>query len=154
MNNEEIRKKIIIILNKNFTEEWVVTPVYTTNDGKEIELPQELCEIFNDIVVQAVIPYFADALIAAGIGDISDLEAKREELRLASEYYTNELNGAEKRIKKAERRALAAERALGYACWDLTKYYGAKVRQEWADLKATQYKNKAEKELAEKGKDE
>lgn len=68
MTNKE-KKAIIAILNKNFTEEWVVTPVYTTNDGKEIELPQELCEIFNDIVVQAVIPYFADALITAGYGD-------------------------------------------------------------------------------------
>lgn len=69
MTNKE-KKAIIAILNKNFTEEWVVTPVYTTNDGKEIELPQELCKIFNDIVVQAAIPYFADALIAAGYGDI------------------------------------------------------------------------------------
>lgn len=76
MTNEELKKKIVGILNKNFTEEWVVTPVYTTNDGKEIELPQELCEIFNDIVVQAVIPYFADALIAAGIGDIQDIREK------------------------------------------------------------------------------
>ena len=69
MTNKEPKKAIIAILNKNFTGEWVVTPVYTTNDGKEIELPQELCEIFNDIVVQAVIPYFADALITAGYGD-------------------------------------------------------------------------------------
>ena len=65
------REKIIDILNKNFTQEVECTPVYTTADGKEIELPQELCDIFNDIVTQAVIPYFADALIAAGIGDMS-----------------------------------------------------------------------------------
>ena len=61
------REKIIDILNKNFTQEVECTFVYTTADGKEIELPQELCDIFNDIVTQAVIPYFADALIAAGI---------------------------------------------------------------------------------------
>ena len=68
----------------------------------------------------------ADTLIAAGIGD----------------------------VKEAEHRAEVAERALRYACWDLTQCYGAKVRQEWADLKAAQYKNKAEKELAEEKKDE
>ena len=142
MTNEELKKKIVGILNKNFTEEWVVTPVYTTNDGKEIELPQELCEIFNDIVVQAVIPYFADALIAAGIGDVSDLEAKRDELRLASEYYINELKGAEKLIKKAEHRAEIAERAL-------------KLAEKLGELcaPAKDYIKQAEKELAEEGKE-
>lgn len=57
-------------------------------------------------------------------------------------------------IRRLKYRAEVAERALRYACWDLTKCYGAKVRQEWADLKAAQYKNKAEKELAEEGKDD
>lgn len=71
------REKIIDVLNKNFTQEVECTPVYTTADGKEIELPQELCDIFNDIVTQAVIPYFADALIAAGIGDVSELKKRR-----------------------------------------------------------------------------
>ena len=70
------REKIIDILNKNFTQEVECTPVYTTADGKEIELPQELCDIFNDIVTQAVIPYFADALIAAGIGDVTAYKAE------------------------------------------------------------------------------
>lgn len=61
------REKIIDILNKNFTQEVECTPVYTATDGKELALPQELCNIFNDIVTQAVIPYFADALIEAGL---------------------------------------------------------------------------------------
>lgn len=68
------REKMIDVLNKNFTEEVECTPVYTTTDGKEIALPQELCDIFNDIVTQAVIPYFADALIKAGIGDVHKWE--------------------------------------------------------------------------------
>lgn len=63
------REKIIDVLNKNFTQDVECTPIYTTAQGKEVALPQELCDIFNDIVTQAVIPYFADALIAAGIGD-------------------------------------------------------------------------------------
>lgn len=44
----------------------------------------------------------AEALIAAGIGDVKDL----------TDYYTNELHGAERRIKKAEYRAEAAEARL------------------------------------------
>lgn len=61
------REKIIDVLNKNFTQDVECTPIYTTAQGKEVALPQELCDIFNDIVTQAVIPYFADALIAAGL---------------------------------------------------------------------------------------
>ena len=72
------REKIIDILNKNFTQEVECTPVYTTADGKEVALPQELCDIFNDIVTQAVIPYFADALIAAGIGDVKETQHRTE----------------------------------------------------------------------------
>lgn len=73
--------------------------MYTTADGKEIELPQELCDIFNDIVTQAVIPYFADALVAAGIGDLKEAERKAKVLERAfrnflAEYFTavNEQN--------------------------------------------------------------
>lgn len=92
MNKDELKKKIMEVLNKNFTEEVECTPVYTTDDGKEIELPEELCEMFNDIVTQAVIPYFADALIAAGIGDVKEAEhrAARAERALNDcvEYYS------------------------------------------------------------------
>lgn len=77
------REKIIDVLNKNFTQEVECTPVYTTTDGKELALPQELCNIFNDIVTQAVIPYFADALIAAGIGDTTNLIVENEVLQRA-----------------------------------------------------------------------
>ena len=66
------REKIIDVLNKNFTQEVECTPVYTAADGKEVALPQELCDIFNDIVAQAVIPYFASALITAEIGGVKE----------------------------------------------------------------------------------
>lgn len=72
------REKIIDILNRNFTQEVECVPIYTTAHSKEIALPQELCDIFNDIVTQAVIPYFADALIAAGIGDVKETERRAE----------------------------------------------------------------------------
>lgn len=96
------REKIIDILNKNFTQEVECTPVYTTADGKEIELPQELCDIFNDIVTQAVIPYFADALIAAGIGDV-----KKE--KFECDHYWRMWQGALVELERAEHRAEVAE---------------------------------------------
>lgn len=97
------REKIINILNKNFTQEVECTPVYTTADGKEIELPQELCDIFNDIVTQAVIPYFADALIAAGIGD----------------------------VKEAEHRAKVAEKALKHAVNSCIAHWETASKKRW-----------------------
>lgn len=77
------REKIIDVLNKNFTQDVECTPIYTTAQGKEVALPQELCDIFNDIVTQAVIPYFADALIAAGIGDVKEVEHRAEKTERA-----------------------------------------------------------------------
>lgn len=85
MTNEELKKKIVEILDNNIR--W--QPYYYISRG---------------IVYEDDLKNIADALILAGICDISDLEAKREELRLASEYYINELKGAEKLIKKAEHR--------------------------------------------------
>lgn len=81
------REKIIDVLNKNFTQDVECTPIYTTAQGKEVALPQELCDIFNDIVTQAVIPYFADALIAAGIGDVKKSELERKAYEVASNQY-------------------------------------------------------------------
>lgn len=83
------REKIIDVLNKNFKQEVECTPVYTTADGKEMELPQKLCDMFNDIVTQAVIPYFADALIANGYGDVKEVErALDKAVELAYELRT------------------------------------------------------------------
>lgn len=126
MTNEELKKKIVAILNKNFTKEWVCTPIYTTNDGKEIELPQELCKIFNDIVVQAAIPYFADALIAAGYGDV-------------------------KEIKYRVRRA---EKALYIACRETAEIIFKDDFDRHAQEYMYGYLIQAEKELAEEGKDD
>lgn len=53
----------------------------------------------------------ADALIVAGIGDITHL----------SDYYINELNGAERRIKRAER-ALEIAEELGELCAPAQNY--------------------------------
>ena len=133
MTNEELKKKIVEIIN--------------AIEDCSMDIPCLGCEYdkerreFNNIACHDL--RVIDALIAAGIGDISELEAKREELKLASEYYTNELKGAEKLIKKAERRAEIAERAL-------------KIAEELGELCAPckHYIKQAEKELRRRGRDE
>lgn len=133
MSNEELKKKIVeIVLD---TE---ITGIKIRNITGGISMAKTI----------------ADALIAAGIGDTSDLEVKCEVLQRDVDNLTRTMEEGAEELKEAQHRAEVAESALRYACWDLTKYYGAKVRQEWGDLKAAQYKNKAEKELAEEGKDE
>lgn len=100
MTNDELKKKIVKVLKEAFTERDVI-PVHTAPDGEKTALPDELCEIFNDIVVQAVIPYFADALIAAGIGDVWEITEKAEKAIVS----------LIKQNKEAEHRAEVAERA-------------------------------------------
>lgn len=121
----------------------------------EQELKKKIVDVINVADISVVlrrndIIILADALIAAGLkfdvnysftAAFNSVQAERE-------------RDLERRLTAAEHRAEVAESALRYACWDLTKYYGAKVRQEWGDLKAAQYKNKAEKELAEERKDD
>lgn len=136
------REKIIDILNKNFTQEVECTFVYTTADGKEIELPQELCDIFNDIVTQAVIPYFADALIAAGIGDLKEHRIFAGKDGSIKQLYSGE--EVEKIVKERDEykhRAEVAERALQIAD-ELGELCGRKE----------DYVQQAEKELAEEAK--
>lgn len=147
MNNEELKKKIMEVLNKNFTEEVECTPVYTTDDGKEIELPEELCEMFNDIVTQAVIPYFADALIAAGIGDVSELKKHRvvvekslipeddnayvlpnTPIRVKQLYSGEEVEQIVKERSEYKRRAERAEKALRDALEVLIGEIGVIIR--------------------------
>ncbi len=151
------REKIIDVLNKNFTQDVECTPIYTTAQGKEVALPQELCDIFNDIVTQAVIPYFADALIAAGIGDVSCLREHRViaeyslapddgnpyiipnvPLRVTQLYSGEEVEQIVKERDEYKHRAEVAERAL-------------KIAEDLGELCAPveDYINQAEKELVE-----
>lgn len=125
MTNEELKKKIVEILNKSFTEREVI-PVHTAPDGKKTALPDELCEIFNNIVIQAVIPYFADALIAAGMGDV-------------------------KEIKYRVRRA---EKALYIACRETAEIIFKDDFDRHAQEYMYGYLKQAEKELAEEKKNE
>lgn len=160
MNKDELKKKIMEVLNKNFTEEVECTPVYTTDDGKEIELPEELCEMFNDIVTQAVIPYFADALIAAKIGDVKDLQAQVDVLEITNIALQAGYDDAEKdrlywvdKYKEAEHRAEVAEMALKDVCTNVIKDEEDDLAVEpRANVLYKAYLKQAEKELAEERK--
>lgn len=142
------REKIIDVLNKNFTQDVECTPIYTTAQGKEVALPQELCDIFNDIVTQAVIPYFADALIAAGIGDVKEAELERKAYEVASNQYRIWF---EEQKDRAER----AERALMTVCTNVIKDEEDDLAIEpRARVLYKAYLKQAEKELTEERKDE
>lgn len=142
------REKIIDVLNKNFTQDVECTPIYTTAQGKEVALPQELCDIFNDIVTQAVIPYFADALIAAGIGDVKEAELERKAYEVASNQYRIWF---EEQKDRAER----AERALMTVCTNVIKDEEDDLAIEpRARVLYKAYLKQAEKELTEGRKDD
>lgn len=137
------REKIIDVLNKNFTQDVECTPIYTTAQGKEVALPQELCDIFNDIVTQAVIPYFADALIAAGIGDVGETKEKLKKIN--ERILLGDIIACDLSAKCAEYkyRAEVAEKMFNIL-YEETSEYMKVLSKEW-------YKYQAEKELAEEG---
>ena len=123
------REKIIDVLNKNFTQEVECTLVYTTTDGKEVALPQELCDIFNDIVTQAVIPYFADALIAAGIGDTTNLIVENEVLQRDVDNLVRTLEEGTEELQEVQHRAEVAERALDTVYKEACEKYEKEIKQ-------------------------
>lgn len=156
------REKIIDVLNKNFTQEVECTPVYTIADGKEVALPQELCDIFNDIVTQAVIPYFADALITAGM-KFDAISEREYQGYCAYKIIEPQIKGCFDR-----ERALKGQFAVVYrALLNMTKKYcvaerkTATTKDGWFSRGETQLAllaaeaiKDAEKELAEEKKDE
>lgn len=90
--------------------------------------------------------YVADALIAAGIGDVKEAERK-------AFVYSEEIVHLDKKLKESEHRAARAERALLIACGNITK-------ELWQDKFAWRTRNyyddmiqQAEKELVEEEKD-
>ena len=114
MTNEELKKKIVeFVLNSEIT-------------GIQIRAITGGYSMANNI---------ADALIAAGVGDV-------KEEKFEADHYWNMWQGALVELERAERRAEVAERAL-------------KIAEDLGELCAPveDYINQAEKELAEEGKD-
>lgn len=116
MTNEELKKKICKIIADNY-------------------LPKEMPDRLEDYKLYRF-KRAAEALIAAGIGDV-------KEEKFEADHYWNMWQGALVELERAERRAKIAERAL-------------KVAADLGELcaPAEDYIEQAEKELQEEGKDE
>lgn len=93
------RDEIIEIMNKCFAETEII-PEFVSDNGKKTLLPQGLCKIFDDIMLQ-VIPYFADALLANGIGDVSKWKRQAEVAEAAREEFKHCVDVIGKRLDNA-----------------------------------------------------
>ena len=155
MNNDELKKKIMEILHRDFiTRE--VTPVYVGEDGKEKIMPQKLCDVFNNLTEQTLIPYFADALIAAGIGDVKENENRARAAEFAAKTVTDK---AIRKYKEMKHRAEVAERALDLCetayilALNGREHEGISQQAIVSDLGVHGFfMQQAEKELSEEGK--
>lgn len=154
MNNEELKKKIKEILRKRMTE------LLGSCQTDEITLDEKSAA--------AVIFYadeFADALIAAGYGDVKSLEISDASKEQSSINYYCEMREWKDKCRAAEHRAEVAERALrnaatrlkcrgglgkGFCRIDKCNYYHC--NNDNGCIKA--HLEQAEKELAEERKDE
>ena len=171
MNNDELKKKIMEILHRDFiTRE--VTPVYVGEDGKEKIMPQKLCDVFNNLTEQALIPYFADALIAAGIGDVSELKKHRilvksvsipndenfyivpqTEIDIKQLYNGEEVEQIVKERDQYKHRAEVAERALDKACECIANTFNPYWKRDFFKQSyVKEYKTQAEREFSEEGR--
>ena len=135
------------------------------------ELKKKIC----DIIAPYVSAYgdderIADALIVAGIGDVSELKKHRVQIMkdgtIQQFYSGKEVEQIVKERAEYKHRAEVAERALGNACEDVKEVVsflsilservdGLRVEgylPEESEPKA--YINRAEKELAEERKDD
>lgn len=156
MNNEELKKKIVEALKNT---------VIGYDCGHAI--------IAKDFYIERVFEVFADALIAAGIGDVKEAEIKLAELiqsftRMETLY---KIKSEEVEIKK--HRAEVAERALEVAC-EKSNYcpnpsetiynndsecfetidHCEYETEDCASCRNRYFLQQAEKELSEEGKDE
>ena len=148
MNNDELKKKIVAVLkpaikagNISCNEE---------NACKKCWFP---CEI------ERTSERLADALIAAGIGDTSDLEVKCEVLQRDVDNLTRTMEEGAEELKEAQHRWEVAERAL----FDIALYC-AKEDLDYFSLTTVAVESRAkelyggwvrqaEKELADERKD-
>lgn len=159
MTNEELKKKIKEILRKRMTE------LLGSCRTDEIPLAEE--------GVEAILFYadeFADALIAAGIGDVSEYKEKLKLHRVFVRkdggdvkvlYGNKEVDEIVKEREEYKHRAEVTERALCNALNDDSCYFCNKKspceceHRDWGSKECiTVLLRQAEKELAEERKDE
>lgn len=126
MTNEKLKKKIVEILE---------------------ETEYEWTEEKNGYILQIFYDKLADALIAAGIGDVKELQLDKKAYEAASNHY---------RIlfEEAEHRAEIAEKALKNVCTNVvTDEEDDLAVEPRARVLYKAYLKQAEKELSEEGKD-
>lgn len=104
MSNDDLKKKFIKIIRQGFADADCRRP-YTN-----VPYPYFDSQIFC----------IADALIAAGIGDVKEAERK-------AFVYSEEIAHLDKKLKDAEHRAEVAERALKDICTNIAKDSGEDI---------------------------
>ena len=148
MTEQEMREKIVKVLKKS-REEWeIITPSIGILDEPRVDIE---------------IDKLADALIAAGIGDVSKWKAyaKVHRIVITKDDKIKQLYSDEEVdkivIERAEykHRAQVAERALRKAVSVLDAEYRAfgVNRENKTEQRIKNFIEQAEKELAEEGKD-
>lgn len=139
MNEQELKEKIVEALEKggrNFLK------------SKETKV--------------SIYEYYADALIAAGIGDVTKLQFDNEVLKMRNFFLEGSERSTEEdrrvwisKWEEAEHRAEVAERALKDVCANVIKDEEDDIAIEpRARLLYKAYLSQAEKELAEEVKDD
>lgn len=125
MSNEELKKKIVGIIRTADTSIVIGT---------------------NNINI------IADALIAAGIGDVKETEAEANRYEMLYSLQSRDMALAERKAYESEHRAARAERALMTVCTNVVKDEEDDVTIEpCARVLYTAYLKQAEQELAEEG---
>ena len=141
MNNDELKKKIVEILEET-EHEW-------TEDK-------------NGYILQIFYDKLADALIAAGIGDVSSEKAMRELAEAFHREKCAEYDPINYKLQKAEHRAEVAERAFfNFALFcaktvspNYVRNTSEENQREYARDICKEWGEKAEKELTEERKDD
>lgn len=111
------------------------------------ELKKKICKIIAPYVsAWGDDERIADALIAAGIRDMSDIRSLADNVMLSVIVHKAEVSSMEQRAKEAESRAKVAEKMFDILHEESSMYMKV-FSKEW-------YKQQAEKELAEERKDD
>ena len=136
MNNEELKKKIVEIIRYCYVNE------------------KDYGYIF-DLHIEEKINAIADALIAAGIGDVKEAEAESNRYEMLYKMQSRDMALAERKAYESEHRAEVAEKAGRIIQRDMARVFDISnprvcelIANIW-DLA----KKQAEKELAEEEKD-
>lgn len=157
MNNEELKKKISGIIQqagKDYGEFFRQELKEAFHKGEKHFGNRDCSMTFYD--------YIADALIAAGIGDVEDVEAEANRYEMLYRLQNRDMALAERRAHDAERRAELAERALNkfaenVTCEDCPFFSDCSSLEKMKDSVHSnycyaEYLRQAEKELAKDGK--